>query len=422
MNSCSKADNKNDTENSSVVSESEEASYNVPSTDTTESDSTTANYAVTVLDALGAPVTSGVVVKFLKGETQVAMQIVDEKGVAIKELEKGDYTVDIGFTSSGIFGFDAADLQLSAEKHALTVVLYQILGDETMSITAGNNKHNAHYVNAGATKVELSEDRTYYLFAPTQSGTYEFTTSDKNAVIGYYGMPSFVQEQSAAEVVDNTFTISVSESMIGTSESGTTIIVIGIDSTEDLSNCLLKITRTGDAKLTIADFPWEIYEATTDIAQYTLPQGATLKYFDLKADSDSYNLVFNEDDGCYHLNSTDGPLVLVCLAEDPEVFVCFKTILDSSGINRYFFDDNGEFVKKVSYSECLLEYIACADKDKGLYPLTADLEHIIKQRGEYVGWWDKDSNGYIFFDAAGAPDTSINSDIAWLFMCCYIAE
>ena len=94
-------------------------------------------------------------------------------------------------------------------------------------------------------------------------------------------------------------------------------------------------------------------------------------------------------------------------------------ILDRSGVSRYFYDDDGNFEKKVSYSECLFEYIEVADEREGVYPLTEDLKHIIQQRGEYVGWWDIESNGYIFKDINGNNDPSINKENAWLLMCCY---
>ena len=144
--------------------------------------------------------------------------------------------------------------------------------------------------------------------------------------------------------------------------------------------------------------------------------------FDITKSSDAYNVVFNEADGYYHLDSADGPLVLVRLAEDCDYIACFATMLDRSGVSRYFFDENDEFVKKVSYSECLLEYIDCVDEDEGVYPLTEDLKFIIQSRGEYVGWWDSESSGYIFKDANGNIIPDINSDLAWLMMCCYLEK
>ncbi|MBR5279236.1 MAG: hypothetical protein IKU23_08285, partial [Clostridia bacterium] len=121
----------------------------------------------------------------------------------------------------------------------------------------------------------------------------------------------------------------------------------------------------------------------------------------------------------YHLNSADGPIVLVRLTEDSDYIACFYNILDRSGVSRYFYDNDGNFTKKVSYDKCLLEYIDCADETEGVYPLTEDLKHIIQNRGEYVGWWNPQSSGYIFKDERGINDLSINTEIAWLLMCCY---
>ena len=193
----------------------------------------------------------------------------------------------------------------------------------------------------------------------------------------------------------------------------------GIDS-ENTKNCVLAIDRTGDAKKTMEDEPWEVYESTHEMSPYTLPAGYTIKEFDLTASTDTYKLVYNEKDEFYHLDSEDGPLVLVRLTEDCDYIACFETILDRSGVTKYFFKEDGKLDKKVRYNECLFEYIPCADENEGVYPLTEDLKYIIQQRGDYVGWWDIESSGYIFKDANGNNDSEINADIAWLLMCCYL--
>ena len=79
------------------------------------------------------------------------------------------------------------------------------------------------------------------------------------------------------------------------------------------------------------------------------------------------------------------------------------------------------FQKKESYSECLLEYIACVDEESGTYPLTEDLKYILQQRGEYSGWFDPEESLYLFVDGNGIALDGINNEISWLFMCCYIA-
>ena len=382
-----------------------------------------AEYRVTVVDGTGAPYTTGVIVQFMQNGEKAALQTVDASGVAAKTLAKGDYTVELMFTGNAEdYYYEKEGLTLSAEAPELTVVLSQTLKTETQTLYVSGKEYAAAYVQAGSTHVELSgEDRSYFLFAPTIAGTYEFSVSDASAVLGYYGAPHFVQEVNAAELVDGAFTISVSASMIGTGNTGTTVLVLGIDA-GDSDSCVLTVERIGEPEYNVAEEPWTIYQATAKLAPYTVPAGAQLNGFDITASSDTYKLVLNEADGFYHLDSADGPLVLMYLGEDVEYLDCFKTILDHTGVQRYFFDENGEFVKKESYSECLLEYIGCMDAEQGVYPLTEDLKYILQMEGEDSGWFDPENSLYLFKDANGINISGINNEISWLFMCCYIAN
>ena len=387
---------------------------------TTSADTT---YQVTVKDALGTPYTNGVVVRFLQDGQQKAMQVVGESGVAEKTLPTGTYTVELMFTDSEVsYYYDQTDLTLSGEKNTLAITLAYKADEQVPLLYDGETATAyAYRVGVGSTYVEVPNDRNYFLFTPTQPGTYEFTVSDDSSAIGYYGAPHFVQKMNAAEMVGNTFTISVSASMIGTNGTGTTVLVIGVDKGNS-PTCMLNIQRIGDPKHTIEDEPWIIYEKTVSLSPYKVAEGAQFGEFDLTVGTDAYQLVLNEADGFYHLGSADGPLVLMRLGQDSKYLACFKTILDNSGVSKYFFDDNGEFIKKVSYSDCLLEYIANMDEDTGVYPLTEDLKHILLERGDYVGWFDPNSSMYLFKDTNGAPVPGINQEISWLFMCCYLLE
>ncbi len=397
------------TESSAEVSNStDESSEEAPMEDI--------EFSVSVMNPDGSPCTSGVVVKFMQNGEQVAMQVPNSNGVAAKTLPAGTYTIELAFTGTEFFN-DAASISLDATSASATVTLCNSLNGEANILYVGGEEFPAYDVVTGATFINLSAGMNYFVFTPTVAGMYEFKPSDANAVIGYHGAPHFVQSNNVGDVINNVLSISVSASGISTSGAGTTQLVIGIEALNGISECVLSITRTGDAEVSLSDLPWTIYEKTASLENYTLPAGTNLVNFDLTADS--YNLVYNEADGFYHLNSADGPLVMVWLTKEPAYMVCFKTMLDRSGVNKYFFDDDGNFVKKEDYSGCLLEYIEYADETNGVYPLTKDLEYIIKQRGDYVGWWDSSSPGYIFRDRNGNPDTNINPDVAWLFMCCY---
>ena len=382
-----------------------------------ETNSGEKTYQVTVADAAGTPYTTGVIVCFMQNGEQIAMQTVDENGMAAKALPAGEYTVELVFTGDeSEYYYDQNGLTLTAEQTELTVVLAYNQKAEPETIYAQGVECQAYPVTVGSTYVSLTDgERNYFLFAPEVAGTYAFSSSDAAAVIGYYGAPHFVQELSAAEVTDNSFSVSVSAGSIGST------FVIGIDA-QGVTGCILSIQRTGEPEHTLADEPWMVYSSTVKLAAYTLPAGAVVKEFDLTASSDTYVLVYNDNDGFYHLDSEDGPLVLVRLAKDNDYLGCYKTILDSTGVVKYFFDENGEFIKKESYTDCLLEYLEYVDEDNGVYPLTEDLRYIIQSSGEYSGWFDSEGGQYIFLDKNLEPIPGINEEISWLFMCCYIGE
>lgn len=380
------------------------------------------NYQVKVVDGSGNPYGSGVIVQFMQNGEKVALQTVNADGVAEKTLPTGDYTVELMFTGDADeYYYDNTGLTLSAEVTQLEIVLAKNLGSEAQMLFVDGKEYPAYAVAEGSSHVSLTAgERSYFLFTPTVAGTYKISVSDAAAQVGYYGAPHFVQGVNAAEVVDGAITVSVSASMIGTGDAGTTVLVLGVDAGEG-DSCVLTIERIGEAERTLADEPWSTYQATVEISPYKLPAGAELVDFDIKASTDTYHLVLGED-GFYHLDSADGPLVLMYLGEDVQYLDCFKTILDHTGVNRYFFDENGEFVKKENYVDCLLEYIACMDEDNGVYPLTEDLKYILQMEGEDSGWFDPNGVMYLFVDDNGNFVDGINNEISWLFMCCYIAN
>ena len=99
------SDDKKDTTktNSSAVASQPETTTTTTVASNTDSDNLI-DYQVKVLDGQGSPMTSGIVVKFLKNGEQVAMQKTDANGVATKKLEKGDYTIELMFTDSSLTG------------------------------------------------------------------------------------------------------------------------------------------------------------------------------------------------------------------------------------------------------------------------------------------------------------------------------
>lgn len=394
---------------------------------TTESTSANTTYQVTVVDALGNPYTENIVVKFMQNGEQVAMQPVNAEGIAAKELEPGDYDVELLFTDGATYHYDAENLKLTPESKELQVELAKIFGGQTEYLFADEKDHNAPILNTGCTYVELEVGvRNYFVFVPVRSGIYEFTVHNAAAEIGYYGSPFYVFAHNAGVVTgEQSITVEIKDSMIGTEQSGTTQLVIGVDATATTESCVLSIARIGDCVPIPEEMPWTAYESTYTPSKYTLPDGVTIQEFELSA---SYNLVYNEADGFYHLNSVDGPVVLVRLYAPLTYGGSLGDILANTNVGAYFYDEAGTFLYKELYNDCLLQYLGklnkgmgtynysdgMMDENYGVYPLTKDLEYIIKAYGDRCGWWEMGHANYLF---ASLPN--LNVEFAWLFMCCY---
>ncbi len=393
-------------------------------------------YCVSVVDGTGAPYTSGVIVEILQNGAQVTMQPVNAQGKVEKSLAPGDYTVNLKFTDGDEgYYYDRTNLTLSAEKTALQIQVLSKINGEAVRLYDGSD---AYTVYAGRTFVSLVDgQRNYFLFTPQTAGTYRFTTSDAKAAIGNFGYTTFIQPNSIVAVENNEFTMSITASMVG-SGGGTNPYVIGVDA-QGVTQCTLIIERIGEPAYSIEENePWIVYEPTVELHKFTTPEG-TITEFDLTAGSDAYVLVFNEEDRTYHLNTADGPQVLVHLSKPTEYLDSISNICTTASIGKYFYDENGDFVKRENYTKCLQIY-SCSkiydesdrvqsagteiylDVETGLYPLTEDLRYIIQNHGEHAGWWDIDDPGFLFEDADGNALVGLNPDIAWLFLCCYVQQ
>jgi len=384
-------------------------------------ESADAAYQVCVKDALGTPYTSGVVVKFMQNGIQAGMQVVNGEGIAEKTLPKGDYTVELQFTDSDVSYVHNADtVKLTASQTRADVTVSFALGEESQSLYVVDRDFEVFRLTVGCTAITLNPDKmSYFLFTPKEAGTYEFSLIGSDAAIGYYGAPHFVQKENSAEVTNNKFTMSIRKDMIGTGDTGTTVLVLGVAAGQ--GEAIFAIQRIGDPEWSVSDEPWTVYEATGPMTAYTHDTKAKLTEIDLKADS--FNLVLGSD-GYYHKDTADGPLVLVRLGKNSggsQYLDDFQTILEHSGVSKYFYDENGDFIKKEKYDDCLLKYFKLMDEESGLYPLTEDLKYIIQSRGEYSGWFDPSNSLYLFKDENGNALPGINPEISWLFICC-VAE
>lgn len=381
--------------------------------ETPEGLSADAEYTVKIVDALGNAYTGTALVRFLQDGQQKAMQQAKD-GVVTKTLPRGEYTLELQLPDCPQ-EFTYTEGKITATETACELAVTYKLGDNTTELYV--SEEPVHFVTEGCTTVPVAAGvRTYYLFNQEKVGKFSFTTVG-GGTIGYYGATHMVQEVSAAEVVGNTFTIDIKQGQVGGQP-----LVIGIDSETD-AEVTLCITRVGDPDWGIDDEPVQTYQPTLELSKYTLPAGTTLKDFDLTAES--YTLV-KDDQGFYHLGTVDGPMVYTYLNVKSKYLDPLKTVSEKSGIGKVFWKDvenhtKESFEKRESYNVCVNSYCEVADENAGVYPLTDDMMYILQQHGDYYGWWNIDGHSYLFKDANGGNDTSVNPDVAWLFACCYAA-
>lgn len=369
-------------------------------------------YSVTVVDYNGKP-QADVFVQFLKDgyTTESVSLITDADGVAKADLKKGNYTVSLSFSKKG-YHYDASSAVLSADVTDLKILVTKV-------VTSKNKMEqlyvgDAYILAEGGTYVENMQANlpNYFLFTPTRSGTFTFSTSNPDAKISYWGgSTAFIQDMTAStdySEATNSFTRNVKESNIGNT------FIIGVTGA---SSCIVEIIRTGDAVLDETDFPITEYKGTAvPVAQSSVASG-TKTAIDLSASTGTYNLVMGSD-GYYHLNSVTGPVIYVDLGPDAP-YISMYNMLGFTGFGgtsfaKTFRDANGNITKREDYTNLMMEYVECRHKSSGLYPLTEDLKYMLQNGGEYKGWWDSTNANYMFKDVTG-----FNPAIGWMFACCY---
>lgn len=381
-------------------------------------------YKVSLKSYNGETVSTGVIAVFYKDGEQVAMQPCDAGGVATKTLATDAYTVKLQFTGGDTYFYHEDGLKVTAEEPNLGITLFAKASGEKTTIgipqtnvdewgltTVTPIETSVYNLKEGATYVEVTPgEKTYFLFTPERGGIYELSVLEgKDCTFASYGNPNYIRETPTQEIVDGVCTINVENTSVTGDPDNTQVLVMAVES-EAASNCIVRIERIGDPAWSVSQEEWIIYKTTAKLEQCEIAENVELKNFDLTKE---YNIVFNKEDGLYHVGSETGSVVYVYLTRNPRFVDCFQTILENGSVRAYFYDDNGNFVKKEAYGTCLKEYFEYVDAQRGVYPLTGDLMYIIQSFGDRQGWWNRDSKGFIV-DVNGLVEES-----GWLFMCCY---
>ena len=347
----------------------------------------------------------------------------DDGGYDVTDANGDDVGISINKNLDGTYAFLCGRMNMGQTMIQTSEATEVLSGTYNVE----SNEYIAHQIKPGCTYVELNDnERNYLIFAPMQSGVYKITIHNAEGDLGYYGGPHYVMSNnSAKETGEDYITLEIKDSMIGSGSGGTAELVIGIDVAAGVEDCIISIVRTGDVELSPLDQPWTNYHTTFVPTKYTLPEGLTLVDFDL---TQSYEIVYNEADGYYHVGSADGAIVLVRLDGTLNYGGSFGTMLAGMNVGVYFYDEDGTFLRKELYNNTLHSYLGelvagmgtysyengTMDTTHNVYPLTQDLMYIIQTYGEYTGWWTPGASNYLFNTLPG-----VNLESAWLFMCCY---
>lgn len=388
------------------------------------------DYTVKVTDPSGAKLSTGVYIEFFKDGTSIGTKALNKNGEVVFNLEKGNYTFNIA-TSKGEYYYDKDKCAFGDNEFTSEIVMYNMASDNVAEIFVPSENgesegYNAKGIGDGVTYLPIDRAlMTYAIFTPTRGGIYRFSCS-QDAQIGYYGgsIHYISATNSAIMNEDGSFDIEVPDSGIGTSNTGTTIIILGVTA-EGKDSTFVTVERIADPTPVVE---WKDIQIDKNAAKHELD--STTKFTQINIKDKSLTVVLNENDGFYHLNTKDGPLVYIKLdfdsneeaafkeGETVEAFKYLPALLkmgETTALGKVFYDEDGNIVKKEAYNTMLEAYDALTGGSH-MYPLNEQLASAVKNIGDYMGWFNFDAEMSIF----GQDLASINKDNAWLLFCYYV--
>ncbi len=237
---------------------------------------------------------------------------------------------------------------------------------------------------------------TVYYFYPSAVGDYTFTSDAKMGIVSYIDM--WVQNDPTDENVN------LNEITWPCTDINQAIMIA-------LKSDLAEVSITVSWKdSTVVDIPWTIYENKKTPEKFEMPDFVDVDafedgYVDFE-DSEIDDAVLG-DDGYYHLNEKDGPVLFINL-NDP--IMSMYTMVGYGSLAAVYYDD-GAVTKKVDYTDAFNQYVSALPTDSAgiitsyYYPLNADLIEMFKEVGATHDWYGGDT-----------PWVYASED-AWLFAC-----
>lgn len=362
------------------------------------------NVAVTVSDASGIP---------------VGVSKVNGSGEATFYLNPGNYTFSL-VSSEANLSYNVQDAVLSADKPTATVQVVSIVDNDSLDSEYWGNFYKIH---VGSTRADLTKTTNQaaddklagnwmYMFYPAASGVYTFHISG-GAVLTNYG--AYVLNYIDSTKATGSFTVTVMEGEFN--DGHQPAILLGVQPDAGVTEAYITVTRTADAPKELEQV---IYQAKTAPKPFTLTQNGTVTYVNLEGTAS----LEKRTDG-YYLN---GKKLYVNIGKSAPYLTMSELLgwqynsqtgewsagSTGTGLKGGIYEGD-EIVAIEDFTACIQSYVKCCDPANGLYPLSDDLMHMFRSAGKYMGWWNVGSPTCIINDLS-----SLNTDIAWMFACCYI--
>ena len=246
------------------------------------------------------------------------------------EADNVDGTVSFTVT----FTPDASEPEVEKEEYQVSDTAL-VLGDNTLNL-----------LDTAVT--------TIYVFEPTETAVYTFTAPE-GAILGYWGAGSWFlsNPNSTTNTYEWTCTGVGQTAYIGVS---------GVD-----GEFTLNVAKTGDYEVVVT--PIVPYENKATLETFTLPEGATLgDYVDVFGQT--HTAVLGED-GYYHLDSVDGPILLIDM-DYMDIILSAALQSDRPVMYAYMYDEDGNVTLKYDIGNAVKAYEAVMDEN-GYYPVTEDI-------------------------------------------------
>ena len=383
-------------------------------------------FTVTVKDGTGEPL-EGMLVEFFKGDESKLMKFTGTGGTLTATLPTDEYTFSIRSASGEPIHYDESLAVLTPSAPDVTVTVFTEALDKVDLMVEGGGAVSVFglAVTEGQYYASFSnEEMTYYVFTAQRSGIFEVTFDSTAAVeVGYYGIPAYVRltDQTLPEdrIKLGSILIDVAPSNLAIAdERPATPYVIGVKGRQLSGTGVLKITRVGDHETTLEDLPWHTYGMDVNPTLYA-PEGE-LALTDVDLTDPAVKLVFSEADGFYHYMTEDGPTVYMKIDLATEYLDPISAMCGPQHFGAPLYDEDGKLIRKETYHEMTLRYIAASEISGGgigVYPLDDHLITMIKNLGNAWGWYDlrAESPTQIFADQW----ENIVPENAWMFALCY---